>query len=142
MGDLLPGLDEESVSAGEAFAHFGVKGMHWGVRKGEPAGEFGARVPQHSSGDHIQTTVIRSKAKHHGGIHALSNDELRVANERLSLEQNFHKLAAEKSTLDKGRAFVKSTTNDVNTIVTAVNTGRQAVKTANEVNKLIKKHKK
>jgi hypothetical protein len=62
--------------------HFGVKGMRWGVRKerGEP------------SEDHAKAVELKSKVKASGGVHVLSNDELKQLNERLNLESNYSRL--------------------------------------------------
>lgn len=66
--------------------HFGVKGMHWGQRK--PRGP--------ASEDHAQAVQIKGKVKDNGGIHALSNDELKTLNERLNLEANYSRLNPEE----------------------------------------------
>lgn len=72
------------VSVDDFLEHFGVKGMHWGVR--------GAKSSAPSSGDHAQTAHLLSKARSGGGIHVLNNDELKSLNKRLELETNFKRL--------------------------------------------------
>lgn len=91
------------------LAHFGVKGMRWGVRKDEPAHEDSARA-----------TSAATKAKT-GGVHTLSNEELRKLNERLNLEQQYSSLSSNKTTVNRGNSKVKQllklgqTANEVNT---------------------------
>jgi hypothetical protein len=113
----------------EAFLiHFGVKGMHWGVRK-----DRSSSAP--SSDDHAQTRALLEKLKAGGGIHALSNTELGKVNERLNLEQNFNRLTADKSSLDKGHQFVKTSLGLAKTGLDAYNTGNQVAKILKDVKK-------
>ena len=104
------------------LAHFGVKGMHWGVRRHRPL----AAGP--SSADHHEVKNLGSKISSHGGIHALSNDELQKVITRLNLEQNFHRLTAEPGNADKGRAFVKKAISDTKLALDTVNTANQVRK--------------
>lgn len=68
--------------AEDFLAHFGVKGMKWGVRR--------AKVPAHS--DAQRSLDIRAKAKK-GKPRALSNQELQTAINRMNLEQQFKRLS-------------------------------------------------
>jgi hypothetical protein len=117
----------------EFLAHYGVKGMHWGVRR-----DRGTHGP--SSADHQQVVSIGQKINTHGGIHALSNDELETVNKRLNLEQNFHRLTHEPGNIERGRHFVKQITADTKTAIDAVNTGRQVVRTAQGLSEEASKH--
>jgi len=74
---------DRGTSVTDFLAHYGVKGMRWGVRK---APKEGASSDAQKSID-LRTRAKRSKAK------ALSNAELRTAIERMQLEQNFKRLA-------------------------------------------------
>jgi hypothetical protein len=94
-GKLRAKIKHEDDS--DDLEHFGVKGMHWGVRKGktEEAGP--------GSTDHQETARLKEKARTQG-IHSLSNSELKTLNERLNLESNHNRLAeptdSQKSTIE------------------------------------------
>jgi uncharacterized Fe-S cluster-containing MiaB family protein len=65
----------------EFLAHYGVKGMHWGVRKkSNPA-----------SSDSASATATKTAAKKQG-VHTISNAELQNAIRRMQLEQDFKRL--------------------------------------------------
>jgi len=76
-------LQAEEVD--EFLAHFGVKGMKWGVRRSE------ARRAA-SSDDANAANDARSKVKKAGGTHALSNKELQDLVTRMNLEKQFNSL--------------------------------------------------
>ncbi len=65
----------------DVLAHFGVKGMHWGVRKSDTP----------ASNDAATAKALKKKAKV-GGKKSLSNEELEVLIKRMNLEQQFTKL--------------------------------------------------
>lgn len=117
--------------------HYGVKGMHWGVRKNRGGGGVRAKVPANSSEDHQQASLIRAKAKQSGGIHALSNAELRSLTERMNLEQQYSRLTS--SDVDRGRSFVKNRISDVKLGLDAVETGRRVYTQINDLQKVAKK---
>ena len=83
-------LDSDAIKAGKAYVeHVGVKGMKWGVRKSRSAKRAAAREAEKNAvSDH---KVARQLAKK--GLKNLTNDELRVLNQRLQLEQQFVKLS-------------------------------------------------
>jgi hypothetical protein len=114
------------------LAHFGVKGMHWGVRRGESS-----RAP--SSDDHAESVDLRKKAKSGGGIHVLSNDELQKVNTRLNLEKSYSSLTENTKQAAAGEKFVKNNLSRVKLGLDAVDTGVRVVKTVNEVKKVAKK---
>lgn len=68
----------------DVLAHFGVKGMKWGVRKD------GSR-PSSASADHDRAQAIKKKARF-GQTRRLSNDELKTLIERMNLEQQLTNL--------------------------------------------------
>ena len=112
--DIEPVEDSVAQAAtlgAEFLAHYGVKGMHWGVRKEAPAAvptEAMSHVPQSSraktkvktSGgenhpaheDAIKVAKARTKLAKSGPA-ALSNQELRDVANRLQLEQQVHQLS-------------------------------------------------
>lgn len=67
----------------DVLAHFGVKGMKWGVHRK-------SRVP--ASSDAQKSLDIRKKAKQ-GKVRSLTNAELQTAINRMNLEQQFKRLA-------------------------------------------------
>lgn len=94
--DTLMGLSDE-----EFLAHFGVKGMRWGVRRsaaqlagmsrGDAKKAAKAGAGKEYSEDSKQALTALTKAKTHG-LSSLSNQELQVLNSRLNLEKNYNKL--------------------------------------------------
>jgi hypothetical protein len=70
------------TSVSDFLAHYGVKGMKWGVRR-----KSGAP----SSSDAAAKAEVKAKAKS-GGVKTLSNQELQAAINRMNLEQNFKRL--------------------------------------------------
>lgn len=70
------------TTAEDILKHFGVKGMHWGVRKkNNPA-----------SSDSAAATSTRKTAKKKG-LHTVSNNDLQAAIRRMQLEQDFKRLS-------------------------------------------------
>lgn len=84
------------------FEHFGVKGMHWGVRK--------------RSSSNGASSSPASKTAH------LSNDELRKVVERMRLDQQYSELSkgATKKKVFDGQDFAKKAVERIGgTVVTA-----------------------
>lgn len=71
------------VEVDDFLAHFGIKGMKWGVHRK-------AKLP--ASGDAKASLAIRKQAKG-GNLKSLSNAELQAAINRMNLEQQFKRLA-------------------------------------------------
>lgn len=100
----------------EVLAHYGVKGMKWGVRKDRSASvtvaakgkrlktSGGVHAPPHP--DAVTAAGLRQKAKK-SGSHALSNAELKMLNERLNMETQYARLTGQngKSVTAKGAKF-------------------------------------
>lgn len=78
--------------------HFGVKGMHWGVRR--QRGSDGQLHEGPSSADHARTAAIKAKASQHG-IKSLSNEELQHLLTRLDLESRHGKLSVQEVSAGK-----------------------------------------
>lgn len=84
----------------DILAHYGVRGMKWGVRR--PIGPNGRVM----SDDAKKAADITSK-KRSTGVKSLSNDELKTLNERLRLEQELSRLTTNDSTYKQGMAFTR-----------------------------------
>lgn len=135
----LPAIDYGMAMSdlGNRFlSHYGVKGMHWGIRKSEsslhPSTEVrvtqrAGRLIKTSGGrnhspheDAINVAVARQKAKK-SSIDSLSTEELKHLVARMNLEQQYHQMTAKdprnKSDVEK---FIKNalaagkTVNDIN----------------------------
>lgn len=104
MSDKIPdtwtsdGELKQVDEVGDFLAHYGVLGMHWGHHKG---------TKEDASDDHATAARIHSKAKSAGGIHALSNDELKTLNSRLELEQKYNRLNTDEN-VSAGHKAVKA----------------------------------
>lgn len=77
-----PSTSGDSMSD-DPIAHYGIKGMRWGVRRS--ASQIGA------SNDHEIATAARVKAKR-GGVKSLSNAELKTLVERMNLEVQYERV--------------------------------------------------
>lgn len=71
--------------------HFGVKGMHWGVRK--------QRMKNPGHPDHQAVADLRKMP-----LHELSNQQLKQLNERRNLETNFQRLNPKSGSKAKATA--------------------------------------
>lgn len=91
------------------LAHYGVKGMKWGVRKDRRGGvtTTGRRrrgsTAEPQSEDSKKAQKLKSKS-----ARSLSNAELKALNERLNLEQNYSRMTQEKNKIDQGHDYVKT----------------------------------
>lgn len=80
---------DESIKTGETFisdlleagslSHFGVLGMHWGIRKPKSEAEL--------SSDHKEVSALRKKK-----VSELSTAELKKVNDRKNAERQYKKL--------------------------------------------------
>lgn len=83
----------------DAFiAHYGKKGMRWGVRNRKSVTKLGP------SKDAKRVSATAKKAKTHT-INSLTNKELQEFNSRVELEKKF--VVANPKKIDKGHAAVK-----------------------------------
>jgi hypothetical protein len=120
-----------SEAADAVLAHFGVKGMKWGVRRG--AGT--PRAP--ASGDKARADELASKVKSGGGHHVLSNTELEALTKRMNLEQQYSRLKT--SDVQKGEEVVRSSLGKVKLTLDAIDTGKRVYQTVQDAQKLAKK---
>lgn len=102
-----------SASDDEALKHYGVKGMKWGVRKDRSGS---GRKPAPSE-DKATANSYAARVGRRGNTDNLSNRELQALVTRMNLESQYSKL--DKSRIEKGRKFTKTT-------IETANTGKQA----------------
>ena len=102
-------MQSDSDAINEVLAHFGVRGMRWGVRKDRTTrvkvGETlrTITVPHHTSTDAMKAHNASVLIKKHG-LKALTNQELKDLNYRINLEQNFRKMVPkETGRIKRGR---------------------------------------
>ena len=105
---------EDSIEA--IIAHYGVKGMKWGVRKDRGAQEVtvytrpGKKVTARGGKRHgpapeaMQRAATTQKSKH-STTDSLTNKELKEAIDRMNLERQYNKLTGENMSL--GQKFVR-----------------------------------
>lgn len=96
------------VTIDEVLAHFGVKGMRWGVRKDRSSSTTPA-TSGHSHGsseDAVKAEKYKQAAKT-SGTHVLANHELQHLVNRINLEQQYSRLTASGSKKSAGAKFAK-----------------------------------
>lgn len=109
---------EISELAHDFLAHYGVKGMKWGVRRDNPSGSGPQEVTitknrrgktvvkggggHGTSSDAVNTITAKQKAKA-SGISSLSDKELREAINRMNMEKQFAQLSQPE--LSPGQKF-------------------------------------
>lgn len=99
----------------EDLHHYGVKGMHWGVKKD--------RSSAPASSDYKKIQGYKKRIKR-GGIETLSTQEFKELVAHMNLEQQYSKMIHENgNTFAKGHSTVKEilkvgkTLNDVHTFI-------------------------
>jgi len=91
----------QSDEVSEFLEHFGIKGMHWGVRRSaEELSRRGVNAGSVTSAaiklkkDPTKTT-IKSKTKAAGGLHKVSDKELNTMLKRMDMEKRYRDMMAE-----------------------------------------------
>lgn len=87
----------DDLTVDKILAHYGVKGMKWGVRKRKTSSDFDQTVPHR-----------KKRAKE------LSNQELTDVNKRLNLERSYKQL--NPSTVKRGEMAAKGIIGTVGTL--------------------------
>lgn len=98
-------MGSEDMKQSDDLEHFGVRGMHWGIRKDRSTGR--AKKPRPVSADHRQATKVRSKIKT-SGLSSVSNKDLKFLNERTQAEKKFSELSRQTSTIARGHESAKT----------------------------------
>lgn len=105
----------------KAFAQWGIRGMHWGVRKRKNSGESGEgsakkvleklkeKKNSSESSDSLKAKELSKKKPSE-----MSNDELRAYTQRLQLEKQYNDLAP-KEKIGKAKAGKKFVASLVST---------------------------
>lgn len=114
-----------TLSKSSALAHYGVKGMRWGVRRSSSKSTGpeditlktvpGKRVSAKGGGRHpasedARTAAIYKQKARKSTVDSLSNKELQALVNRMNLEQNYSRLTADQ--LSPGRRLVDKFMND------------------------------
>ena len=104
----------------EILAHYGVKGMKWGVRKDSSPSSGPTEVTTRAikgrvittggkghapSDDALKAAVGKQKAKK-SGLASLSNKELQAVVTRMNLEQQYSRLIDQRAYSSAGQKFV------------------------------------
>lgn len=113
-----------TLSESSALAHYGVKGMRWGVRRSsKPTGPEditlktvpGKRVSaqggrRHPASEDARTVAVYKQKAKKSTVDSLSNKELQALVNRMNLEQNYSRLTTDQ--LSPGKRFVDKFMND------------------------------
>jgi 2'-5' RNA ligase len=94
--DMAVGWGEEAVNE---LLHYGVKGMHWGVRKD--------RSRARPSSDAAAAAKAKKKLKEKG-LHTLSNDEINALTRRIDLEKKVKGTTSTSAKVKTGHNAVKA----------------------------------
>ena len=104
------------TAASDFLAHYGVKGMKWGVRKDRSRSSSSSRRERSEDSARASAAATKAKSK---GYDSLSNAEMRQLLERLNLERQMTQL--QPAQVSNGRKFangalktVKYTNNVLN----------------------------
>lgn len=82
----------------DVLKHYGVKGMRWGVKRTTPS------APTHGDAGKAKKVLLR--ARENKTTDVLSNKDLRIAIERMNLEQQYARLRP-KTKGEKAKNFIK-----------------------------------
>jgi rRNA maturation endonuclease Nob1 len=126
----------DAIDTDDFLAHFGIKGMKWGVRHAiGPAGRVTQKRVLSPSDEAREIANLRKKH-----VSELSNAELKKLTTRVDLEQKYNKI--NPSTIKKGKIAVTAIIATATTLTTVYNlvnspASKWAVKFVNQ--KVLKK---
>lgn len=98
------------MDADDFLEHHGIKGQRWGIRRKRNVQT--GRV----SSDFRTVAELRRKP-----IHQLTNQQLKTANERLNLEQNFRRMNPTKKEIGRKKVKALLSTVGITSVVSFVN---------------------
>lgn len=105
--------------------HWGIKGMKWGVRRYQNKdGTLTSEGKKHYSQDHEDYTRVHTKKS----VREMSNSELNARINRLQKEQQYERLTASPSKLQKAIKIAGTTATALGTVMTLYNNGSNAMK--------------
>lgn len=119
--DPPPSLMQSAIDKVEGFiAHFGIRGMKWGVRRDRgPSGTVSSALTKSRANEPDDIVAIKSKAST-SGIHSLSNNEMQTLVNRMKLQTQIDDINRSPAKIEKGRAFVDRQMKTAETINKAV----------------------
>ena len=118
----------------DSFAHFGVKGMKWGVRRTDA--ELAKSSPKEKASEDFTNAKTQKARIKTSGTSALSNKELQAVITRTQLEQQYAKLTPES--ISPGRKFAAGFGNIAANAVKQVAAQQVAKLMTSQVDELIK----
>ena len=105
--------------------HWGIKGMKWGVRRYQNKdGTLTSKGKKHYSQDHEDYTRVHTKKS----VREMSDSELNARINRLQKEQQYERLTASPSKLQKAIKIAGTTATALGTVMTLYNNGSNAMK--------------
>lgn len=105
--------------------HWGIKGMKWGVRRYQNKdGTLTSEGKKHYSQDHEDYTRAHTKKS----VREMSDSELNARINRLQKEQQYERLTASSSKLQKAIKIAGTTATALGTVMTLYNNGSNAMK--------------
>lgn len=105
--------------------HWGIKGMKWGVRRYQNKdGTLTSEGKKHYSQDHEEYTRAHTKKS----VREMSDSELNARINRLQKEQQYERLTASPSKLQKAIKIAGTTATALGTVMTLYNNGSNAMK--------------
>ena len=90
----------------EILAHYGVKGMRWGVRtkSGSDSSTAAPKKPKTYSSDADKASALGKQAKKQGA-QSLSNDEMSLLIRRMQLDSQYSQLSAKQKSKGAQKAL-------------------------------------
>lgn len=129
--------------------HFGIRGMHWGVRRSRAA-DGRVRGPSKTTRDGISSDAARAKDIHAKvkthGTDAASNQDLQHLVSRMNLEQQYTRLSSGTTKTNIAKSRVRSGKNFIKETIGVAIMAKQVHEIANsqmakDIGKEIAKHK-
>lgn len=111
--------------------HYGIKGMHWGVTSADAKSLGKLATKAASNRSDKTTTVFGKKVKDAGGLHSVTDSDLKSMLDRLGAEKRFTDfMNEEKKKRAEGRKAVIQILIKVGAIATPLIAGAFAARTA------------